>query len=61
MPNFTNWQDGYGAFTCSYSNKDNLIEYIKNQEEHHKSLSFEDEYRALLAENGIEFEEKYLF
>jgi putative transposase len=40
--------------------KECLIEYIKNQEEHHKKRSFTDEYRALLKDFGIEFEEKYL-
>ena len=38
--NFNAWQEGYGAFTYSISAKDNLIEYIKNQEEHHKKFSF---------------------
>ena len=61
FPGFTGWQDGYGGFTCSYKEKDGLIGYIKNQEEHHKIVSFEDEYRALLVENGIDFNEKYLF
>ena len=38
--NFNAWQEGYGAFTYSISAKDNLIEYIKNQAEHHKKFSF---------------------
>lgn len=59
--NFSSWQEGYGAFTCNFKDKDGLIEYIKNQETHHQNFSFEDEYRALLLEHGIEFEEKYLF
>lgn len=58
---FDTWQEGYGAFSCSYKDKDGLIKYIKNQETHHAKISFEDEYRALLEENGIQFEEKYLF
>jgi REP element-mobilizing transposase RayT len=61
FPNFNGWQDGYGAFSCSYKEKDALIAYIKNQEEHHKVFNFEEEYRTLLAENGIAFDEKYLF
>ena len=61
FPKFSGWQIGYGAFTVSAYEKDGLIEYIKNQEEHHKKITFEDEYRALLKEHGIEFEEKYLF
>ena len=61
FPAFAGWQDGYGAFTYSISAKDNLIEYVKNQEAHHKKTSFRDEYIGLLKEHGIEFEEEYLF
>ncbi len=60
FPDFNGWQDGYGAFTYSISAKDNLIEYVKNQNEHHKKVSFRDEYIGLLKEHGIEFNEKYL-
>ena len=38
-----------------------IINYIKNQKEHHKKVSFEDEYRELLREHGIEWDEKYIF
>lgn len=41
--NFNGWQDGYGAFTYSVKEKNRLIEYVKNQEEHHKIVSFRDE------------------
>jgi REP element-mobilizing transposase RayT len=58
--NFTNWQDGYGAFTVSRKEKNNLIEYIKNQEHHHNNLTFREEYKRLLLEAGIEFDEKHL-
>jgi putative transposase len=51
---FTHWQDGYGAFTHSLADKERLIEYIKNQEEHHSALTFRDEYEVLLAEAGLE-------
>ena len=57
---FDGWQDGYGAFTYSYGAKNNLIEYVKNQEEHHKIRTFKEEYLELLNEHGIEFDEKYL-
>ena len=57
---FQGWQDGYAAFTCSYRDKDKLIEYIKNQEDHHKVIPFKEELTELLKEHGIEFEEKYL-
>ena len=61
FPNFNGWQDGFGSFTYNYSAKDDLIEYVKNQAEHHKNISFKEEYIALLKENGIDFDEKYLF
>ena len=57
---FAGWQDGYGAFTQSDDDKDDVIEYIKGQEEHHKRVSFVDEYRAMLERAGIEFDERYL-
>lgn len=58
--NFQGWQDGYGAFTYSIKEKDRLIEYVKNQEEHHKIKSFKEEYIELLKEHGVEYDEKYL-
>ena len=61
FPKFNGWQKGYGAFTYSYEAKEYLINYVKNQKEHHKHLSFVDEYKALLEENHIEYDEKYLF
>ena len=57
---FGGWQDGYGAFTYSIKEKDRLIEYVKNQEEHHKIKTFREEYIELLNEQGIEFDERYL-
>jgi putative transposase len=60
FPQFGHWQEGYGAFTHSIQEKDALIEYIKNQEEHHRRASFLDEYRELLRKAGVEFDEKYL-
>ncbi len=61
FPQFTNWQVGYGAFTVSEYDKKGLIEYIKNQEEHHKKISFEEEYKQLLKQHNIEWDDKYLF
>ena len=60
FPEFAGWQDGYGAFTYSIHSKNRLIEYVKNQKEHHKNESFIDEYIELLTEHEIEFDEKYL-
>ena len=57
---FHAWQEGYGAFTYSIKEKDRLIEYVKNQEEHHKKFPFRDEFIDLLIEHQIEFDEKYL-
>jgi hypothetical protein len=55
------WQKGYGAFTVSHSAVDDVKRYIANQEEHHKTLTFQDELRFLLQKHGIEFDEKYLW
>tara|TARA_R110002072_G_C7586068_1_gene502603 strand:+ start:77 stop:505 length:429 start_codon:yes stop_codon:yes gene_type:complete len=56
---FTGWADGYGCFTSSVHDKDRLINYIKIQKEHHTTETFEEEYRRLLIENGIEIDERY--
>ena len=56
---FNGWSVGYGSFTCSYKDIASLINYIKNQQEHHKKISFEDEYRKLLLECGINPDEKF--
>lgn len=58
---FEGWQDGYGAFTYSYKEKSILIRYIKNQKTHHDIESLEEEYRRLLKENGVAYDERYLF
>ncbi len=57
---FTNWQSGYGAFTYSIKEKNRVINYIKNQEEHHRKKTFREEYIDLLKEHGVDFDEKYL-
>lgn len=57
FPRFTHWQDGYGAFTLSIKEKDALIEYIKDQEEHHRQVQFQEELKILLTNAGIEFDE----
>jgi len=54
FPTFAGWQEGYGAFTSSIRNKERIINYIKNQKEHHKTETFEDEFKKLLADHGIE-------
>ena len=55
------WQSGYGAFSVSQSNLDEVIRYIENQEEHHKRVTFQDEYRAFLKAYGIKFDERYVW
>jgi len=59
FPLFKGWAEGYGSFTCSFRDKDKLIEYIKSQQEHHQKLTFEEEYRILLKEAGIEIDERF--
>jgi REP element-mobilizing transposase RayT len=55
------WQEGYGAFTVSKSDVDAVRRYVRDQEEHHRKRSFQEEYRALLERHGIEFDERYLW
>ncbi len=59
FPAFNGWSDGYGAFTCSYLDAGQVIEYIKSQQEHHKKQKFEEEYRKLVMESGIRIDERY--
>ena len=56
-----NWQDGYGAFSYSRSQRETVIRYIMNQESHHKVKTFREEYLGFLKEYEIPYEEKYLF
>ena len=55
------WQSGYGAFSYSHSQIDNVCKYIKNQKEHHRKISFKEEYRQQLDSFGIDYDEKYIF
>jgi putative transposase len=55
------WQEGYSAFSVSVSSTPAVVNYIRNQENHHRKISFEDEYVALLKKHGIEFDPKYVF
>jgi len=56
-----NWQDGYSAFSYSRSQRDTVIKYIMNQEEHHKKKTFKEEYLELLKNFEIPYDKKYLF
>ena len=55
------WQGGFGAFSVSESNVPAVKEYIANQAEHHRKISFQDELRSFLTKHGIDFDEKYLW
>jgi REP element-mobilizing transposase RayT len=55
------WQAGYGAFSVSRSNVGVVKAYISHQEEHHRRVSFQDEYRALLARHEVKFDERYVW
>ena len=55
------WQSGYGAFSISPSHIDALIEYIKNQDEHHHKETFQEEFRRLCQKYGVEIDERYVW
>ncbi|MCD7972211.1 MAG: IS200/IS605 family transposase [Candidatus Azobacteroides sp.] len=60
-PYHFHWQDGYSAFSCSYAEIEKKIVYILNQPRHHKTISFEEEYKQHLREFGVLYDEKYVF
>lgn len=51
------WQEGYGAFSVSESNLPAVEKYIRNQKEHHRKLSFEEEFRTLVEKHGMKYVE----
>ena len=55
------WQDGYGIFSVSTSKITAVRKYILNQQEHHKQVDYKDEFRLFLKENGIEYDERYVW
>jgi putative transposase len=55
------WQEGYGSFTVSVSQKEAVIRYIVTQEEHHKTQTFEDEFKTFLKVHEVSYDEKYLW
>ena len=55
------WQEGYGAFTYSRSQLNEVYNYIENQELHHKRKTFQEEYLDILVSNDVEFEPQFLF
>lgn len=55
------WQSGYGAFSVSPSNVDEVRHYISNQKEHHQKVGYQDEFRSLLRRHGLEWDERYVW
>jgi putative transposase len=55
------WQTGYGAFTVSYSNMDQVKRYIAGQEEHHRKQSFKEEFVEFLKRHECEYDKRYLW
>lgn len=56
-----NWQEGFGAFSYGHSQLDMIINYINNQEEHHKRKTFKEEYLEFLERFHVNYDDKYLF
>ena len=55
------WQEGYGAFSVSSTILERTVNYVRNQSEHHKTMTFKDEYKSFLKEYKIQCDEKYIF
>jgi putative transposase len=60
LPDFA-WQQGHGVFSVGMSQKETLLRYIDTQEEHHRTRTFQDEYRDFLTKYGIDFDERYVW
>lgn len=60
FPQFSGWQQGYGAFTYSISSKENLIDYVMNQEKHHSNVSSLFEMRSFLEDHKVKYDPRYL-
>jgi len=55
------WQKGYGAFSIGQSNVEQVKRYIRNQKEHHRRITFKDEYRNFLKQHKVQFDERYVW
>jgi REP-associated tyrosine transposase len=55
------WQRGYGMFSVGPANREEAEEYVRNQEEHHRTKTFQEEFRAFLQRYGISYDEQYLW
>jgi hypothetical protein len=60
VPEFS-WQAGYGAFSIGESQVETVVRYIQNQEEHHRKVTFQEEYRKFLERYKITYDEKYVW
>jgi hypothetical protein len=60
VPGFS-WQAGYGAFSIGESQVEAVVRYIQNQEEHHRKVTFQEEYRKFLERYNITYDEKYVW
>jgi len=60
VPGFT-WQSGYGAFSIGESQTGTVIRYIRNQEQHHRKVSFQDEFRKFLERYKVAYDERYVW
>jgi len=59
-PQFS-WQEGYGAFSVSISSLEKTVHYIETQEQHHRKISFKEEFLAFLKKHGISWDERYIW
>ena len=59
FPDFRGWGHEYAGFSYCFRDKDMVVGYIMRQKEHHKTVSFAEEYRAFVEENGITVDERY--
>jgi len=55
------WQRGYAAFSVSPSQPDSVLEYVNKQQEHHRTRTFQEEYRELLRKHGVDFDERFVW
>lgn len=55
------WQEGYGAFSHSVSQVDAVVKYILNQKEHHRKTTFIDEYKKMLSDFKVDYNEQFIF
>ena len=55
------WQEGYGAFSVSESQRETVLQYIATQPEHHRKWSYEQEFVTLVRKSGVEYDARYLF